>query len=141
MEPRTIDCRIKFLPLLRGKVRMGVRRFIYLGVRAYWILNYVLSLQLDCRPVVDRQLLTFLASPRKCKQKKATAFAALRVPVCAEQKMGNERNSLRSDSVPFCSIFCSAQTAAHQRNSVSKAAATATATSKTAATSMFNVCR
>jgi hypothetical protein len=36
--------------------------------------------------VVDRRLLTFLASPRKCKQKKATAFAALRVPICAGQK-------------------------------------------------------
>jgi hypothetical protein len=43
--------------------------------------------------VVDRQLLTFLVSPRKCKQKKANAFAALRVPIYAAQKMGKFRHS------------------------------------------------
>ena len=36
--------------------------------------SHVLSLLLDCRPVVDRRLLTFLVSPRKRKQKKATAL-------------------------------------------------------------------
>jgi hypothetical protein len=56
-------------------------------------LNDVLPLLRDCRSGVARLPLTFLASPRKRKQKKATAFAALRVPVCAGQKMGNERNS------------------------------------------------
>ncbi len=37
-------------------------------------LSYILSLFLDCSPVVDRRLLTFLVSPRKRKQKKATAL-------------------------------------------------------------------
>jgi hypothetical protein len=55
--------------------------------------------------------------------------------------MGSAHNSLRSDKGASISIFCHAQTAAHQRNSVSKAPSktTSTATSKTAATNMFDV--
>jgi hypothetical protein len=55
--------------------------------------------------VVDRQLLTFLASPRKCKQKKATAFAALRVPICAGQKMGKLRNSPAAQTAKLSNPF------------------------------------
>ena len=80
--------------------------------------------------MVDRQLLTFLCFAKEIVSKrKATAFAALRVPVCAEQKTGKLRNSLRSDSEAFLSVFCPAQTAAQKRNSVSRAAATSTSTS------------
>jgi hypothetical protein len=60
---------------------------------------------------VARLPLTFLASPRKCKQKKATAFAALRVPACASQKMGNERNSPAAQTAFISDPF----SAAHKR--------------------------
>jgi hypothetical protein len=48
--------------------------------------------------VVDRQLHTFFASPKKVCQKRRRKVAALRVPNYAGRKMGNEANSLRSDS-------------------------------------------
>ncbi|WP_295755531.1 hypothetical protein [Undibacterium sp.] len=57
-----------------------------------------LSLLCDCWPVVDRRLLPFLASPRNGSKRRRRKVAALRVPACAGQKMGNEANSLRSDS-------------------------------------------
>jgi hypothetical protein len=53
----------------------------------------LLSLLCDCRPVVDRRLVTFFASPKKVTQKRRRKVAALRVPNCASQKMGNEANS------------------------------------------------
>ena len=89
------------------------------------------SLFLDCWPVVDRRLLTFLASPRKCKQKKATAFAALRVPACAGQKMGSVHNSpsaqTRTLLFPFSALH-NRQLISGIRNS--KAASTSTSTLK-----------
>ncbi|CAN5763466.1 hypothetical protein BH11PSE12_BH11PSE12_30880 [soil metagenome] len=62
------------------------------------VLFIFLSLLWDCRPVVDRRLLPFLASPRKGSKRRRRKVAALRVPACASQKMGNEANSLRSNS-------------------------------------------
>jgi hypothetical protein len=73
--------------------------------------------------VVDRRLLTFLGSKQRAKKgkpKKATSKLSKRccpcgVPVCAGQKMGKRRNSLRCASFKhdvFLSIFCPAQTAA-----------------------------
>jgi hypothetical protein len=51
------------------------------------------------RSVVDRQLLTFLCfRQRKVSKRKRPHVAALRVPVCAGQKMGKRRNSLRSNT-------------------------------------------
>ena len=89
-----------------------------------------LSLLCDCRPVVDRQLLTFFASPKKRKPKKATTkVAALRVPICASQKMGKVRNSLRSNtnfSYPFSAPH---KWQRHMRNFRSKT--TSKTTSKT----------
>jgi hypothetical protein len=60
-----------------------MRFFKHIGLRAAWdmrgggMLGLILSLLCDCRPVVDLRLLPFLASPRKCKQKKATQSFAL----------------------------------------------------------------
>jgi hypothetical protein len=79
---------------------------------------------LDCRPVVDRRLHTFLASPRKVCQRRRPRFAALRVPACASQKMGSVRNSPSAQTADTSlSIFCLAQPAAQKRNSESTATA------------------
>jgi hypothetical protein len=73
------------------------------GGMLFWVcyclvLFVLLSLLGDCWPVVDRRLLPFLASPRNGSKRRRRKVAALRVPACAGQKMGNEANSLRSDS-------------------------------------------
>ena len=64
---------------------------------------------LDCRPVVDRRLLTFLVSPRKVSQRRRPRR---RCPLkggsfAASQKMGNARNSLRSNNGHFLIHFLS----------------------------------
>jgi hypothetical protein len=67
-------------------------------------------------PGVARRLVTFFASPKKVTQKRRPQAAALRVPVCAKQKMGSERNSPAAQTAfTSLSIFCFAQTAASQR--------------------------
>jgi hypothetical protein len=84
------------------------------------VLFLILSLLCDCWPVVDRRLLPFLASSRKGSKRRRRKVAALRVPACAGQKMGNEANSLRSDSFisnPFSAMHkrqrCEKRTATH----------------------------
>jgi hypothetical protein len=53
-------------------------------------------------PGAARQPLTFFASPKKSKQRKATAIRRpFGVPVGAVLKSGRETNSLRSDKFPF----------------------------------------
>jgi hypothetical protein len=71
------------------------------------VVFFHLSLLCDCWPVVDRQLLPFLASPRNGSKRRRRKVAALRVPACARQKMGKVRNSLRSNtnlSNPFSAM-------------------------------------
>jgi hypothetical protein len=47
----------------------------------------------------------FSCFAKKRKQKKATQFAALRVPACASQKMGNEANSPAAQTASFLIHF------------------------------------
>ncbi|AZP12765.1 hypothetical protein [Undibacterium parvum] len=68
------------------------------NMRAGTVAVLLVSLLCDCRPVVDRQLLPFLASPRNGSKRRRRKVTALRVPNYAGRKMGNEANSLRSDS-------------------------------------------
>ena len=56
-------------------------------------------------PGAARQPLTFFASPKKVSKERRPPAAALRVPVYAAQKMGNGRNSLRSDNAHFSFHF------------------------------------
>jgi len=57
-------------------------------------------MRLSCRGWPGCHLLSLLRQRKKAKKGDREA-AALRVPVCANQKMGSERNSLRSDNVHF----------------------------------------
>jgi hypothetical protein len=76
----------------------GVFVFLVFLVCDGQVVFLLLSLLFDCWPVVDRRLLPFLASPRNGSKRRRRKVAALRVPACAGQKMGNEANSLRSNS-------------------------------------------
>ena len=68
-------------------------------------------------PGVAGRLLTFFASPKKVsKERRPRRRCPFGVPVCAGQKMGSGRNSLRSDTPTSFSIFCPAQTASAQWN-------------------------
>ena len=69
------------------------------------VLGLLLSLLCDCWPVVDRRLATFFASPKKVAQKRRRKVAALRVPNCAGQKMGNEANSPAAQTASFLIHF------------------------------------
>ena len=60
----------------------------------------------------------FLLRQENVSKRRRPQFAALRVPICASQKMGKLRNSLRSNNEAFSSIFCPAQMAAPQADEV-----------------------
>ena len=59
----------------------SMRFFKHTGLRAAWNmrsdrgLGLLLSLLFDCRPVVDRRLLTFLASPRRVSKRRRRKVA------------------------------------------------------------------
>ena len=81
---------------------VGLNLLVSFNKNAAWILFRFRSFCSASRSVVDRQLLTFLCfRQRKVSKRKRPHVAALRVPVCTVQKMGNRRNSLRFATLHF----------------------------------------
>ena len=72
-----------------------MRSFFVVGLRVL-LVDAVLSSWRSALPGVAGRLLTFFASPKKVsKERRPRRRCPFGVPVCAKQKMGSGRNSLR----------------------------------------------